>query len=126
MFWQLFVLDRLGSKADAANAELKRIRQELDFVHREQQQEREERPAGTTRRGGPTKGGGPTKAGTALVFVMFVAALGLASWWTLVHTTPYEPPKSNQSTSNIQSADPNAQTPGTPVTDTKKRGGKFH
>jgi hypothetical protein len=28
MFWQLFVLDRLGSKADAANAELKRIRQD--------------------------------------------------------------------------------------------------
>jgi peptidoglycan hydrolase CwlO-like protein len=40
MFWQL---NRLVSSADAANAELKRVRQELELVRLEQQLEREER-----------------------------------------------------------------------------------
>ena len=65
--------------------------------------------------------------GLTVILVVFVALVSSRD----KNGTPYEAPKSNQST-NIQSANPNAQPLGTPVTDkttseiTKKRGGKIH
>jgi hypothetical protein len=40
---ELLLLGRLNSAADATNAELKRVGDKLDSIHREQQREREER-----------------------------------------------------------------------------------
>ena len=72
-----------------------------------------------------------TGAGMAVTITVFVAVLLLTGFWALTQITSYQPPKPNQSTSNIQSANPNPQ-PSTPVTDkttsemTKKRGGNPH
>jgi len=156
MFWQL---NTLVSRADAANAELKRIRQELEIARLEQQLEREERRE-EMRRASLTpeqraeedrqkaedqqrreaeearaharrvaEDQRATEAGmTALIIFAcaFVSVLIVTAWWGLEHGW-YEPPKSNQSTpSNIQSGNPNAQPPGTPVNNKTKPGGKPH
>jgi phage-related minor tail protein len=126
---ELLALVNLNQKAEAANAELKRIREEIESTRREQQREREEWRE-ELRRAAPTpqqraeedrqrreayerrvaeeaeakrkreRDKARDKAIGVVAFWIFV----LICWWAYENSTPYQPPKPNLSAKQNQSA----------------------